>query len=104
MSLKKLQFLLNINGKPKIDKTIFQLVYLTFLCQIMISKSMSSIGKVNLNNVMKDANRVLKWGEKKMTPSRLYLASKFLVIFFEEERGMRLSEADEEALRSRVEL
>ena len=52
---------------------------------------MSSIGTVNLNNVMKDANKLLKWVEKKMTPSRLYLACKFLAIYFEEEQGMRLS-------------
>ena len=65
---------------------------------------MSSIGTVNLNNVMKDANKLLKWGEKKMSPSRLYLACKFLVVYFEKEQGMKLSIADEELLRSRGKL
>ena len=53
---------------------------------------------------MEDANKMIKWGETEMTPSQLYLACKFLVIYFEEEQGMKLSKAEEETLHSRGEL
>jgi hypothetical protein len=55
----------------------------------------------NPDHVMKDANRLMKWGQNNMTPSRLYFACKFLVIYFEESEGMRLSKTGEEVLRSR---
>jgi hypothetical protein len=58
----------------------------------------------DLDNIFKDSNKLMKWAEKNMTSSRLYLACKFLVVYFEEEQGMRLSKADEEVLRARGEL
>jgi hypothetical protein len=55
----------------------------------------------DLDNVFKDSNKLMEWAEKKMTPSRLYLACKFLVVYFEEEKGMKLSKTDEEILHAR---
>ena len=43
----------------------------------------------DLDNVFKDSNKLMEWAEKKMTPSRLYLACKFLVVYFEEEKSMK---------------
>ena len=53
---------------------------------------------------MKDANKLIKWGETKMTLYQLYLACNFLELYFEEEQGMKLSKADKEMLHSRGEL
>ena len=66
----------------------------------MNGKNMSSKGTVNRESVMKDANKLIKWGETKMTLYQIYLACNFLVLYFEEEKGMKLSKADEETLHS----
>ncbi|EMR73881.1 hypothetical protein MCGE09_00456 [Thaumarchaeota archaeon SCGC AB-539-E09] len=70
----------------------------------MNGKNMSSKGTINRESVMKDANKLKKWGETKMTLYQLYLACNFLVLYFEEEQGMKLSKADKEKLHSRGDL